>query len=292
MLRSMTGFGNGKAKTKFGTVIAEIKTVNHKFLEITPKLPASLNILEDKVKEVIQREVSRGKVYLNLIYEGEQPTHEIICLDVGLAKSYYKKLNDLKKVLNIKEEIGLRDIVVFPGVLNVRVTEREVYKLWPVIEKAVAKAVAKLVHEREKEGKHLAVDLKKRLSNIKKHLGKIGQNSHINVRNYKKKLENKIEEISGMPAVNNDRLEMEVALYAKNSDITEEITRLSGHVINFDSIIKQDNEAGKKLDFVAQEMHREINTIGSKSSDYNISRSVIEIKSEIEKIREQLKNLE
>lgn len=292
MIRSMTGFGMGKARSEYGVATVEIKTVNHKFLEISSKLPNNLQIFEDRVKEILQKDIKRGKVYFNLMYEGISPANDLVYLDMSLAKSYYKKLEQLKNTFKIKEAISLKDITSFPGVLNFRVTENEASKLWPVAAKAIAAAVKKLIYERSREGKHLAQDLSKRISIIKGHLASIKVKAHVNVKNYKRKLEDRITEISKTPPVNKDRLEMEAALYAKNSDISEEITRLSGHVINCEKIIKKGEEAGKKLDFVAQEMHREINTIGSKSSDYTISTSVIEIKSEVERIREQVKNIE
>lgn len=292
MIRSMTGFGSSKAKAKSGTVTAEVKTVNHKFLEVSYKLPNSLSLFEDKVKALVQKDIKRGKVYLNLIHEGNSHHGGNLHLDIKLAKKYYRKLNELRKELAIDETVGLQDIVAYPGVLNHSVTHKEVSRLWPVMRRALARALQRLVNEREREGRHLSRDLKKRLSRIRKHVGRIKEKSYTNVRHYKKRLEQRIQEISGLRPINNDRLEMEVALFAKNSDITEEITRLKGHVKNFDRIVRKGGETGKKLDFVAQEMHREANTVGSKSNDYEISKRVIEIKSEIEKIREQVKNIE
>lgn len=292
MIRSMTGFGSSKAKIKYSVITVEIKTVNHKFLEISCKLPNSLSLFEDKVKALLQKGIRRGKVYFNLMHEGLSPQRDDLYLDVSLAKNYYKKLTELKKIFSIEENIGLKDVISYPGVLNHKVTEKEVSKLWPQMQRAINKALCKLVLEREKEGKHLSQDLKRRLIKIKKHVARIKERSYVNVKRYKHKLEKRIKDISGILPTNNDRLIMEVALYAKNSDISEEITRLGGHILNLYRIVQKGGETGKKLDFVAQEMHREANTIGSKSSDYTISRCVIEIKSEIEKIREQVKNIE
>jgi len=289
---SMTGFGSGKSKSSYGSVTAEIKTVNHKFLEISYKLPNGLSFLEDNVKEVLQQKIKRGKVYFNLIYEGKSPHGESLYLDLALAKQYYKKVLELKKAFDLDEPVALKDLVTFPGVINYRVTQGEVSKLWPLVEKAIKQALSRLVLDRAREGKHLAMDLKKRLGKIHAHMSVIKTKSSANVKSYKKKLEQRIQEISGIQPINNDRLEMEVALYAKNSDISEELTRMESHCINVQRILKESGEAGKKLDFVAQELHREINTIGSKSSDYTIAKSVIEIKSEVEKIREQVKNIE
>ncbi len=292
MIRSMTGFGSDKAKSKYGVVTAEIKTVNHKFLEITCKLPNSLVIFEEKIKSLLQRGIKRGKVYFNLIYEGTSLHVDSLYVDKKLAQSYYNKLNSLKKTFKLEKGIRLNDIISFPGVLNYRSAEKDVSKLWPSVHVAVDSALDKLINEREKEGRNLYKDFKKRIKRIKKYITKIESRAYINVKNYKRKLEHRIKEISKSQVINNGRLEMEVALYAKNSDISEEITRLKNHISNLDKTIGKRGEAGKKLDFIAQELHREINTVGSKSNDYTISKSVIEIKSEVEKIREQLKNIE
>ena len=292
MIRSMTGFGSSKSKSKYGVVTAEIKTVNHKFVEITCKLPNSLVIFEERIKSLLQKEIKRGKVYFNLIYEGASPHVDSLYVDKKLAESYYNKLHSLKKAFKLEGGIKLNDIILFPGVLNYRSAEKDISKLWPSVHGAVDSALERLINERGKEGKSLYKDFKKRIKKIKKHINRIKNKSYVNVKNYKTKLEQRIKEISKGKGINSERLEVEVALYAKNSDISEEITRLKNHISNFDRIIGKNGEAGKKLDFIAQELHREINTVGSKSSDYTISKSVIEIKSEIEKIREQLKNIE
>lgn len=292
MIRSMTGFGSGKAKSKSGTAIVEIKTVNHKFLEITCKLPNGLALFEDKVKVLLDREIKRGKVYFNCLVEGDTSGKDTVFLDTGLAKGYYKKLVELKNIFKLDEKISLKDIVAYPGVISHAIMESRATKMLPAMQAAIDTALRRLVNEREKEGRVILDDFKERLEKIRKLTAVVETRTHMNVASYKQKLETRIKEISGLTPANNDRLELEVALYAKNSDISEEITRLSGHVKNFDNIIRKNGEAGKKLDFIAQEMHREANTIGSKSSDYTISKSVIEIKSEIEKIREQVKNVE
>lgn len=292
MIRSMTGFGSGKSRSKHGIVTSEIKTVNHKFLEISCKLPNSLSVFEDKIKLLLQKGIRRGKVYFNLIYEGASPHADSLYVDKKLAESYYNKLNSLRKIFRLEGEVRISDIITFPGILNYKTSEKDVSKLWPSVSEATHLAIARLINEREKEGKTLCRDFKKRLQRIKRYVFKIRDRAHGNVKDYKRRLEERIKEISGIQAINNERLEMEVALYAKNSDISEEIIRLKNHLSNFNKTITNAGEAGKKLDFIAQELHREINTVGSKSNDYTISKSVIEVKSEIEKIREQVKNIE
>ena len=194
--------------------------------------------------------------------------------------------------MGIKEPIKLADVVSFPGIINYRLSQRDVTKMWPLIKEVIDNTLKKLIKDREKEGAFLFKDLSKRMKRIEKIVEGIKRSAASNVRNYKKRLKDRIKELSGGYPIDRGRIEMEVAIFAKNSDVTEELTRLNNHIYNFTRTIKKNGEVGKKLDFIAQELHREINTVGSKSSGFNISKNVIEVKTEIEKIREQLKNIE
>jgi len=292
MIRSMTGFGRAESQTRFGLFIVEIRTVNHKFLEITHKLPNSLGVFDDKVKSLIKSKIKRGKLYLNLIHETAEEVGTNIFIDEDLAKSYFNKLKKLKNKLKLEENIKLSDVTSFPGVINYKMGEKDVTKMWPIVKSVMEKALESLVKDREREGSFLANDLTMRMRRIKDIVGDIKKSSVSNVKKYKSRLSDRINELSNGYQVDRGRLEVEVALFAKNSDITEELTRLENHMRNFNKTIRKTGEAGKKLDFIAQELHREINTVGSKSSGFNISKGVIEVKTEIEKIREQLKNIE
>ncbi len=293
MIKSMTGFGSGQARGKFGIFAAEIKTLNHKFLEMSTRLPNGLNALDEKVKNLVKKNIKRGKVYLSLTQEtADNDITSSIAVDGKLAKRYCNKLKKLRKELGLKEPIKLADIVSFPGVINHRTETRDISKTWPVVKEAIERALKKLLKDREKEGSVLAEDIGKRIKKIKNIVADIKKSASSNVRNYRKKLKERIKELSGDYPVDRGRLEMEVALFAKNSDISEELTRLDNHIRNFTKTLRKTGEVGKKLDFIAQELHREINTVGSKSSGFNISKGVIEAKTEIEKIREQLKNIE
>lgn len=292
-IKSMTGFGRGEFKTKSsGFFTAEIKTLNHKFLEVTPKLPNGLAMFEDKVKALVKHRVKRGKVYLNLVHDTTKQGASNILIDEKLAKSYCSKLKKLSKKLNIKSSIGLPDIIAFPGVITCKTAGKYAVKLWPFAKKAINAALDELIKDREKEGAFLCKDLTGRMRAIKEIVSGIKTNSRHDVQNYKKSLSQRIKELSGNYPIDRGRLEIEVALFAKNTDITEELTRLNNHIKNFSGAIRKKGEVGKKLDFIAQELHREINTVGSKSSGFNISKGVIEAKTDIEKIREQLKNIE
>lgn len=288
----MTGFGKGSAKFKGGVIIAEIKTVNHKFFDVSLKLPEIIAPFEDRIKEVLQKKIQRGKINVNIIYDNRASREEVITINKRLAKSYYAGLIGLKKHLGLKDSLGMKDMVALPGVINYEVTQEGLTALWPKIEKALSSALKKLVADREKEGHATYRDLCKRSNNITRLLSDIKSRSHLNIKEYRERFTERIKDLTSGHNIDKGRLEMEVAIFAKNSDISEEIARIKNHLANFKRTMALNGEAGKKIDFIAQELHREINTIGSKSSDFKISKNVIDIKSEIEKIREQAKNVE
>lgn len=292
MIRSMTGFGKGSAKLRNGNVKVEIKTVNHKFFDETLKLPNSISIFEDRIKEALQKRITRGKINLNLIYDGSLLKNEKISIDRKAAKSYYDGMLALKKHLGLKDDISTKDIIALPGVLAYETGEGCLTEFWPSIKKALDMAVARLISDREREGKSIYKELVKRAGSIKAMVDLIKSRSHLNIDDYKKRFAERVKDLTGGRDIDAGRLAMEVAIFAKNSDISEETARLKNHLANFMKTISGNGEVGKKLDFIAQELQREINTIGAKASDFKISKNVIEIKSEIEKIREQAKNLE
>ncbi len=292
MIKSMTGFGKGEVKFPGGQIIAELKTVNHKFFDASLKLSETIAPFEDRIKTVLQKKINRGKVNVNIIYENRGAKDEVIAINRKLAKSYYAGIVGLKRALKLKEPVGLRELISLPGVINYAATQESLTVLWPKIERALSVALAALVSDREKEGKALHKDFFKRASSIDKMLTEIKSSSHLSVKEYRERFEKRVKDLASGHEIDKGRLEMEVAIFAKNIDISEEITRLKNHLANFKRTLGVNGEAGKKIDFIAQELHREINTIGSKASDFKISRNVIEIKSEIEKIREQAKNIE
>ena len=292
MIRSMTGFGKGEARFRAGKVTAEIKTVNHKFFDASLKLPNGITAFEDRIKEILQKKIKRGKVNLNLTYDGALLKGGRISINRKAAQNYHNELEGLKKHLGLKEEINIKDIIALPGVLSFDSLEKGLTSFWPKIKKALDIAIERLVYDRAKEGKALQADLAKRTKKIETMLASIKSRAHLNIDEYRKRFADRVKDLTGGRDIDMGRLEMEVAIFAKNSDISEEITRLANHLVNFNKTISDGGEVGKKMDFIAQELHREINTIGSKASDFKISKNVIEIKGEIEKIREQAKNLE
>lgn len=288
----MTGFGRGESRCDGGKIRAEIKTINHKFFDVSMKLPERVAAFEEDIKEILQRKIERGKVNIMINYEGMIARNEKISINKNLAKSYHDELQVLRKALKLHHDISIQDIVHLPGVMNARADERDISHLWAATKKATEAAVEHLIDEREKEGKAIYQDLTKRANRIESMLSVIKTRSHLHVEEYRKRFADRIKDLTAGREIDMGRLEMEVAIFAKNSDIAEEITRLKSHLANLKKTLGGSGEIGKKIDFIAQELHREINTVGSKASDFKISKNVIEIKSEIEKIREQAKNIE
>ncbi|MBU0880782.1 MAG: YicC family protein [Candidatus Omnitrophica bacterium] len=292
MVRSMTGFGRGSVKVKSGKIAVEIKTINHKFFDVACRLPTNIAALEEKIKEVIQKRIMRGKVSISLTCDGKLLKDERFVINRDVAKNYHDELLRLKKYLGLAADITIKELVALPGVLSYDPGDGNLSRAWPKVKSAVERALTSLVADRAKEGKALALELSVRSRKIVKLLAFIRSRAHLNIDEYKRRFESRVRALTGGRDIDMGRLEMEVAIFAKNCDISEEITRLKNHLENFGKTISGGEEVGKKLDFIAQELHREINTIGSKASDFKISKNVIEIKSEIEKIREQAKNLE
>ena len=288
----MTGFGKSEVRLKLGRVTVEIKTVNHKFFDATLKLPNGIAAFEDKIKEMLQKKIKRGKVNLSLSYDGAPMKGGRLSINRQAAKDYYNKLKGLKRHLSLDGGIEIKDIISLPGVLNIDSFEKGLISFWPKIKNALDVAMDRLIDDREKEGKALYADLARRTKKIDMMLATIKSRAHLNIDEYRKRFADRVKDLTGGREIDMSRLGMEVAIFAKNSDISEEIVRLENHLSNFNRTMAAGGDVGKKIDFIAQELHREINTIGSKASDFKVSKNVIEIKGEIEKIREQASNIE
>jgi uncharacterized protein (TIGR00255 family) len=294
MIRSMTGFGKSRKKTPYGEVTAEIKTLNHKSLSITCNPLNGFFLLEEKVRKILEKKLRRGKAFVRITRESA-PGQKTLCkiqVNENVAKEYARKIKKVQENLKIKGELEIRDIIGFPGVVETGAEQKEEAKLWPYMGEALEEAVIGLVGFREKEGAQLEKDFKARIRDIKKNVREIKKYEKQSVAAFRKKLAQTIKDLTN-EAPDKEKIETEVASFAKNCDIAEEITRMEGHLEGYaDLVDSAEDEIGKKLDFIAQEMQREANTIGAKSSNFKISKAIIEVKSEIEKIREQIRNVE
>ena len=293
MLKSMTGFGRGSAENALGVVKVEIKSLNYKFFEVVTRLPSSLTIFEDKIREVIQKKVARGRLNLFLSYEISGKRKDEVYIDKKVAGQYYKKIKDLKKQLSIKGEVGIEQIISLPGVVAYRPQEDDAKRLWPLIHKALLVAAEDLTQSKSREGRRLRKSVKTIIKSLGSSVKKVEMRTPKVVADYKKRLLKNIKKLTGSKRIlNRERTEEEAAIFARNCDITEEIHRITSHITGFKKTLSMRGELGRRLDFIAQEMHREANTIGAKANDFPIAKEVIKIKSQIEKIREQVQNVE
>ncbi|MFH1061475.1 MAG: YicC/YloC family endoribonuclease [Candidatus Omnitrophota bacterium] len=292
MIKSMTGFGKGKAAFADGNIQIELKTFNHKYFEISYKLPDNLQEIETQVKNTIKKQICRGKLYLWVHYEQLEDNSANIVIDQKKLNRYYTLLKDIKKQLKLKDDISLSQLMAYPDIIITKPAKENKKALHKAANLAISRALSALIGMRKKEGLALYKDLSDRAKTIEKSLQKVSVFLPEEINRFRTKLKKKVSSSSDKNGVSRERVEAEVGLFAKSCDIAEEITRLKAHLANFKSTLKSADEVGKVLDFIAQEIQREINTIGAKSSDFRIAKEVIKVKGEVEKIREQVQNVE
>ncbi|MBN3039041.1 MAG: YicC family protein [Candidatus Omnitrophica bacterium] len=292
MIKSMTGYGKSRSISKTGTFTVEIRSLNHKYFDMACRLPNNLSIFEDKVRDHVKKRVKRGRVNLFASWESKKKADTHFSLNIAMAKKYHHEMLRLKKNLGLKDDIGITEIIAMPEVIVYEQVKDEAPYLWPYLKKALDHALGKLERMREAEGRRLQKDLMKRVTIIRVYLGKIeGQLPKV-IDKYRDNLFKKVKTFSGVDSPDHERIAEEVALFVRNSDVSEELTRIKSHLKGFKSTLRTHKETGKEADFIAQEMFREANTIGAKASSFRISRWVIKIKSQIEKMREQIQNVE
>jgi uncharacterized protein (TIGR00255 family) len=292
MIKSMTGFGKGEVKSKSGVFTVEIRTVNHRYFDLSSKIPNGLMLLEDRIKELLNKDIKRGKVNLFLSHRAPEKESDSITFDKEAVDKYRRILTELKKRLGTKEDIKLSHILSFADVIVHEQKSLDIDVIWASVKEAVARAASECNKMREAEGKALYKDFSARLTSISSHLDSVSGLAPGVVAEYKRKLDSRIKDIVKDKTIDETRLETELAIFAKQCDISEELTRAKSHLEGFKKAIEAGEEAGRKLDFILQELNREINTLGAKANDIKISRLVINIKSELEKMREQVQNVE
>lgn len=293
MIVSMTGYGRAEVSKKDITATVEVRSVNSRYLEVTTRLPRTLSHRENDVKEVVKSYVTRGKVSVLVSLAVETNGALPVKINVDAAKAYYKLLDRLRKEVKLKEPVNLSHLLQFSEVLEGaeenEVGERE----WQVVEQALHKAMKEFNVMRAKEGKELAKDLKKRIEWIDSTVDRIEKLSKERIPEERKRLQERVAQLLGdKTVIDQNRLELEVALLSDKLDVTEECVRYHSHNKFFLETMVKEEAAGRKLNFLVQEMNREANTIGSKSSDSTIAHLVVQLKEELEKIREQLQNVE
>jgi uncharacterized protein (TIGR00255 family) len=292
MIKSMTGFGKGQLISQVGTITVEIRSLNHKYFDLACHLPNHLAIFEDKIRDYIKKRNRRGRINLSVSWEAKEKTQNIFSLDLDLAKRYHRELMRLKRGLNIRNDLGITQIISLPDVITYEQKKEKAAQLWPYIKKALDQASSKLGRMREAEGKRLLRDLQKRAKRIRFCLKSIEMQLPKVIERYKENIFKKVKSLAGIKDPDQGRIAEEVALFVRNSDVSEELMRIKSHLKAFKHALRNQREAGKEMDFIAQELFREANTIGAKANSFRISRWVIKIKSQIDKMREQLQNVE
>lgn len=292
LLKSMTGYGRGEFHAQKYDFTVEMKSVNHRFCEVVVRIPRSFHILEEKIRKVIQEDISRGRIEVFVTIEESSEKEKNIKVDKGLALSYYNALKEINVSLNLEEKIGLSLLAKFPEVIKLEEKIEDLEAIWQGLSGALGLALEKFKESRAAEGSRLQNDIAARLQVLDEMVKEIEQLAPLVVENYAQRLHNRLQEFLQAGEVDETRMTMEIALLADRSNITEELVRLNSHLEQFQSLLQTEHSVGRQLDFMVQEINREVNTIGSKANDYKIAHQVINIKSEIEKIREQIQNIE
>lgn len=292
MIRSMTGFGRATFEDDSRSFTVEIKSINHRYCDINLKMPKSLISIEDKIRATIQKKINRGKVdvFINLTTYDKKDIRTIF--NETLADSYVECLQSIKNRYDIKDDISLSLVAKFPEVVTIQQQEGDIEKLWKSLSGPLNEAIDMLIEMRQIEGNKLQENIIEKCDNIKNILHNIEERAPLVPITYKQKLQERLKELLEDYNIDENRIAMEVAILADRACIDEEIVRLNSHVIQMQQTLKINESIGRKLDFIVQEMNRETNTIASKANDLNISNLAISIKNEIEKIREQIQNIE
>jgi uncharacterized protein (TIGR00255 family) len=293
-MKSMTGYGRGECSQNGFKITVELSSVNRKQTEITVALPREMEMLEAQVRDMINRHISRGRLTVRVgLHAGASNVSARMHLNVPLARAYAAELKKLAKQLQLPGPLTLDQLASAPGVFQTDAQLVEEEDFWPAVQKALKQALVTLVRMREREGEHLAQDLAKRISIMHQAATRVQTHAPKVAKRYRQQLIERVKN-AGLeaPGVDDDRLLKEIVYFADRSDISEELTRLQSHFRQFEDCRKSREPVGRTLDFLAQEMNREVNTIGSKANDSLISREVVTLKAELEKFREQAQNVE
>jgi uncharacterized protein (TIGR00255 family) len=291
-MKSMTGYGRGECAQAGLKITVEVSSVNRKQSEIAVNLPRELEVLEAQIRDAVNERIARGRVTVRVSIHAATGSSKLR-VDTALAKAHSKELKKLAKELKIPDAISLDLLLRIPGVLQASEEIPEADQIWTAVSKALSEALDTLVSMREKEGKHLAKDLQNRISLMRAAVSRVENQAPQVAERYRQQLIERIKTAGiEVPGLEDERLVKEVFYFADRIDITEELTRLQSHFKQFDDNVKKTEPIGRTLDFLAQEMNREINTLGAKANDSIISREVVTLKSELERFREQVQNVE
>lgn len=292
MLKSMTGYGRREAVTEGKKILVEIKSVNHRYSDYNIKVQRHLGFLEDKIRKHVSSAITRGKVDIYLNVENYESADKEITLNIPMAKNYIDVLHQLRDEFGLKDDITVSSVARNADIFQTELLKEDEEQLWNTVKSVLDEALGDFVAMREREGSRIEKDLCDRIEYMRTLVKTVEDRSPQTVREYSDRLYEKIKEVLDGREIDESRILTEVAIYADKVAVNEETVRLSSHFVEFGEIISSGEPAGRKLDFLIQEINREVNTIGSKASDIEIAKTVVTLKGEIEKLREQIQNIE
>ena len=292
MIRSMTGYGRGQEMVDGWSIVVEIKSVNHRYFEYASRLPRGYAFLDDKLKTLLQQRISRGKVDVYVQVQALETAGSEVVVDHGLAESYLSALRELNERYGLRDDVSATALSRYSDVLTVRQAQVDEDAVWKAVSQVAENALGRFVAMREVEGTRMREDVLSRVATIREAVAAVEEKSPETVRAHMEKVEARIRDLLNGVPVDEARLLNEAAVYADKVAVAEETVRLCSHLDQLEQFLDSNEAIGRKLDFLVQEINRETNTIGSKCSDLSLTRIVVDIKSEIEKIREQIQNIE
>ena len=292
MIKSMTGYGRCERIIGTKKITAELKSVNHRFSDYNIKVPRQYGFLEDRVRQFISKEVARGKIDVYVSIESCGEADKTVTVNKELAGNYVEILRDLCETFLLKDDISVSTIASFTDIFRAEPKRDDEEEIWTAVSEVLTDAVSSFISMRAREGERIERDLRERVTYMKSLANEIDKLSPMAVQVYKAKLYQKIKEVIDEREPDDTRILTEVAIFADKVAVNEETVRLASHYDEFFTILDSNEPAGRKLDFLIQEINREVNTIGSKASDLEIAKLVVTLKGEIEKLREQIQNIE
>lgn len=292
MIKSMTGFGRATKEIDGYVISVELKSVNHRYFEFNCRIPRQYGFIEDKMKSYVNSKVARGKIDCFVSIEALDTDSAEVVVNHTIASAYIKALNELSEQYNLKADFGTSSVSHYPDVLVLKKAEEDEEKIWTYVKEVASEAIDKFISMREVEGKKMKEDVYSRGQYILDAVSFVERRSPETIKEYNAKLVERVHELLGDVTLDEGRILQEVAIYADKVAVAEETVRLRSHIEQLNNFLESDDAVGRKMDFLVQEINRETNTIGSKANDVEIARKVVDIKAEIEKIREQIQNIE
>lgn len=292
MIKSMTGFGRSEIVKGNRKISVEIKSVNHRYLEAGIKMPKKLNVFESRMRDLLKKYATRGKIDIFINYEDDSESQVNLKFNQNIADEYMAIFNNMSEKYNLKNDMTVGGLARFPEVITMDEVQEDEEELWYFIEEAMKAALEQFVNTRILEGENLKKDLLGKLDHMEELVAFVEKRSPEIMKEYRSKLESKVKELLGDTTIDESRIATEVIIYADKICVDEETVRLRSHIEHARKCLNEDGGIGRKMDFIAQEMNREANTTLSKANDIEISNAAIDLKTEIEKVREQIQNIE